>query len=131
MVSALILVISVVALIHFGVYYWRALMVGVAAQPLSERLESLSRSAGDADVFDLMVCFQQMCPELQGRIRKTGAVRLYFRVLTVFRDTLGPLSPWLFDWASREMSLCARYVAVVTDQQLRRNLGCIAAIRSL
>src|SRR5882672_11535272 len=38
MFSAMLLTISVVALSQFAAYYWRALVMGVAAQAVSERV---------------------------------------------------------------------------------------------
>ncbi len=38
MFSALILAISIVALAQFGAFYWRAVVVGIAAQPVSEQV---------------------------------------------------------------------------------------------
>ena len=131
MVPALILVISLVALMHFGVYYWRSLVAGVAAQPLTEQMGKLSRGNGDSDTFELMICVQRMCPELQGHLRKTGPVRAYYLMLSILRTTLGSLLPSVSNWTHREMGICARYVEVVTDEQLRRNLASIAAIRAL
>jgi len=43
MFSAMLLTISVVALSQFAVYYWRALVVGVASQPVSERILEAAR----------------------------------------------------------------------------------------
>jgi hypothetical protein len=38
MFSVLILAISIVALAQFGAFYWRAVVVGIAAQPVSEQV---------------------------------------------------------------------------------------------
>jgi len=38
MFSAMLLAISIVALSQFGLYYWRAVLAGVAAQPVSDRV---------------------------------------------------------------------------------------------
>ena len=38
MIAALLLVISMAALAQFGLYYWRAIVAGIAAQPVSGRL---------------------------------------------------------------------------------------------
>ena len=38
MFSAMLLAISVVALSQFALYYWRAVLAGVAAQPVSDRV---------------------------------------------------------------------------------------------
>src|SRR5207247_11276786 len=38
MFSAMLLAISIVALSQFALYYWRAVLAGVAAQPVSDRV---------------------------------------------------------------------------------------------
>ena len=38
MFSAMLLTISIVALSQFALYYWRAVLAGVAAQPVSDRV---------------------------------------------------------------------------------------------
>src|SRR5713101_1131803 len=38
MFSAMLLAISIVALSQFAIYYWRAVLAGVAAQPVSDRV---------------------------------------------------------------------------------------------
>ncbi len=38
MFAAMLLAISIVALSQFALYYWRAILAGVAAQPVSDRV---------------------------------------------------------------------------------------------
>jgi len=40
MLAAMLFTISIVALAQFGLYYWRAVLSGVAAQPVSDRVLS-------------------------------------------------------------------------------------------
>lgn len=130
MIAALILVVSVTALVHFALSYWRALMLGVAAQPLSENLCRLTAGASDAEDFAVHVCYRKMCPDLRTARTGIGAVRLYYRALKGMRGALGRMVPRVREWTNREMAACARYVAVVTDQQLHRNLDFAAQIYS-
>jgi len=130
MFAALILVISLAMLAQWGLFYWRALVAGVAAEPLSDRMRSVAGDAPGSGDFRTLDCIQQMCPELGRGGRKIGTVRFYYRILALLRLTVGSIIPALSGWAGREMSLCSRYVAVVMDQRLRRNLACMAAIQS-
>lgn len=130
MISALMLVIAVVALVHFGVHYWRALLAGVASEPLSERMHAMASDTLGAGDFDRVLCYQKMCPVLDSRDSRVGAVRAYYRILSVLHNTLGALLPPVSDWASSEMATCSRYVAVVTDRRLQRNLAQLAEIHS-
>ena len=130
MIYALMLVLSCVALVHFGVFYWRALVAGVAAEPLSERMQAVAGDTLGADDFNRVLCYQKMCPGLDSQSGGTGAVRLYYRMLTVMKNSLGAVVPQISDWTNREMATCSRYVAVVTDQRLQRNLAHAAEINS-
>ena len=38
MFSFLLLIVSVIAMTQFGVYYWRSLIAGIAAQPVPSRV---------------------------------------------------------------------------------------------
>lgn len=131
MYSALILVISVVALLHFSVWYWRALMAGVACEDLSEQMRDLTSggSVGPDDFFAL-VCMRKMCPDLAHKGKRIGLVSAYYRALSLLRSTLGAIVPSVTGWANREMATCSRYVAVVTDQRLRGNQAQLAQIHS-
>lgn len=124
------LIISVVALVHFGVYYWRALVAGVASEPLSDRMRAVAGETLGAGDFDRVLCYQRMCPVLDSRKSRVGAIRAYYGILSALRNTLGALLPPVSDWTNREMATCSRYVAVVTDQRLQRNLAQVAEIHS-
>jgi len=126
MIPALMLVISVAALLHFGIYYWRALMLGVAAQPLSERMQSLAHgeSVGAGD-FRALACLQRMCPELERSHSRVGLVGLYYQMLAFLNEI-----PALSEWTNREMATCSRYVAVITDQRMHRNMARVAALQA-
>jgi hypothetical protein len=129
MIAAVLLVFSVVALVQFALHYWRAMLAGVAAQPLSEQLQLAAQidksSLGSAD-FESLVSLHGLTPGLKGDSSQLLAVRLYYSST----KALGRLVPQLADWTQREMSTCAQYVAVVMDQRLQRNLACAAEMRS-
>lgn len=129
-ISALMLVIAVVALVHFGVHYWRALLAGVASEPLSERMQAMAGETLGAGDFDRVLCYQKMCPGLDSREGRVGVVRAYYRILSALSNTLGALLPRVSAWTNREMATCSRYVVVVTDRRLQRNLAQVAEIHS-
>ena len=130
MIAAFILVVAVVAMGQFAIYYWRALLAGMAAEPLSSQAQELTGDAPGAGDLELMLCFQKMCPELENGGRKNRAVKLYGHMLAALRRVAGSLLPAVEEWASREMAVCSRYVAVMIDQRMTRNAGAMAAMRS-
>jgi hypothetical protein len=44
---------------------------------------------------------------------------------------LGSIVPAMASWANGEMETCSRYVAVLMDQHMERNMVCAAQVRSL
>ena len=131
MIAAMLLVTSVIALGQFAVYYWRAMLAGVASQPLSERVRAAAGVTGLATGsrdFSAFLSLYDVTPGLRESGRTLRAVRIYYRAVA----TLGRLAllPRLASWTDRELALCSRYVAVRIDQRLERNLACAAEIRS-
>ncbi len=129
MVAAMLLIISVVALGQFAVYYWRAVLSGVASQPVSARVQMAAGLAGSPD-FDAYLNLYEVTPSLaqdQGELR---AVRTYYRVVGILGRIARLAFPQLASWTEREMATCTRYVAVLLDRRLERNLACAAEMRS-
>ena len=141
MATALILVISLAALVQFAVWYLRAMMAVVAAHPLSDRVSRLFSSGGGmpgSNDFDLSCVFYRLCPDVEldteappSRTAGTlSAVRGYYKLLGVLRGLSRVALPALSSWAGREMETCSRYAAVLLDQKLGRNVEAIARIYS-
>ncbi len=133
MLAALLFVISVAALGQFALYYWRAVLAGVAAEPLSEHVCDAARLSGTsvtpADFVNLLN-IHHLTPGLYKKSGELLAVRAYYRVVASLGRLAGSTLPWLAAWSERELATCSRYVAVLLDQRLQRNLACAAEIRS-
>jgi hypothetical protein len=134
MLPLLILVFSATALVQFAVSQWRAIWIASANQPLSD---SLQLSAGidpaaiaAGDFGKLITLCDQLSPDLKGSTPWLGEVSLYYRAMAAVERTVGPKLPRLAVWAAREMQTCARYVAVVLDQNLAMNLDRRLAARA-
>lgn len=133
MFSAMLLTISVVALSQFALYYWRAVLAGVAAQPVSGRvLEAARMSNGELSGQDFQVLAElhELTPDLQTRPGGLGWVRLYYRMVDAIGKLAGNRLPSISNWADRESIVCARYAAVQIDRRMQANLALAAAIRS-
>jgi len=133
MIAALLLVISLAAVAQFALFYWRAVLAGVAAQPLSERFREatqLGEVAMQAGNFDAIVNLNDMTPELKIGNGRLCAVRMYYNAVEALNRMAGKLMPQVGTWSEREMATCTRYVAVRVDQRMARNLECAAALRS-
>jgi hypothetical protein len=129
----MLLTISVVALSQFALYYWRALVMGVAAQPVSERiLEAAQINGGEltAAHFRIFSELHDLTPDLRRGPGGLGFVRLYYYAIQVLGIVAGKFSASLAEWIDREKVLCARYAAVQIDKRLQANLALAASIRS-
>jgi hypothetical protein len=135
MAAALILVISVLALTQFAISQWRLIWLTTANQPLSDTLRAttgLDGSAIQSADFDTLLGF---CDELSPQIRKATPwlrqVSLYYGLMTKVQRAFGSVLPALGSWAANEMKTCARFAAVVLDQNLLVDLDRRAAARSI
>src|SRR5262249_48182894 len=112
MFAAMLLVISIVALSQFALYYWRSVLAGVAAQPVSGRVLEAARVANgtvsDND-FDTFAGLHDLTPDLQLNAESLGLVRYYVRAIEAI-ETLFASVPAVAAWGQRERAVCARYV---------------------
>jgi hypothetical protein len=133
MFAAMLFTISIVALSQFALYYWRAVLSGVAAQPVSHRvLEAAHVENGhpSANDFKTLAGLHDLTPQLQRNQGGLLLVRLYFRVIGAVEAAFGGSMPALAAWGQRERAVCARYAAVQIDRRLQANLALAAALRS-
>jgi hypothetical protein len=133
MFSAILFTVSLVALAQFGLYYWRAVLAGVAAQPIPiEILEAAqveeSKICG-AD-FEKLSSLLLLTPELQRSRGGLGLVPAYFKIIGKMSSLFGQISPALASWTEQERVLCARYAAVQVGRRLEANLAQAASMRS-
>jgi hypothetical protein len=130
MIPAIILTVSVTALLQFALYYWRAIIAGIAAQPVSDRIRTaagLTTAQIGAQDFRSIVSLHDLSPDLRGPNGSFMGVRAYYSVV----EKLGSLIPAMANWANTEMLTCSRYVAVLVDQHLERNMVCAAQVRGI
>ena len=133
MFAAMLFTISIAALTQFAVYYWRAVLSGVAAQPISARvLESAAVEGGcvTAGHFAVLAELHDLTLELSPYKRGIGGVRAYHAVVHAIGRTWGAKSSALAAWVERERAICARYAAVQIDRRLQDNLALAASLRS-
>jgi hypothetical protein len=133
MFAAMLFAISIVALAQFGLYYWRAVLSGVAAQPVSDRVLSAARVENGRVTqqhFETLAGLHDLTPDLYPNSSGLGLVRLYFRVAEGLDALVGNRIPAVAAWSIRERVICARYAAVQVDRRLQANLQLAASLRS-
>lgn len=133
MFSVLILAISVVALTQFGAFYWRAVVVGIAAQPFSEQV----LAAANVDTRTLrgedyrsLAQLHKLTPDICAKSSGLGLVPLYFKIIHAIGKLASGRITALANWAESERVLCARYAAVQVNRRLQANLQLAASMRS-
>ena len=133
MFAAMIFTIAIVALFQFALYYWRAVLTGVASQTVSNRVLEAAQVAElgpcGAD-FERLATLHELTPELKNDHSGLGFVRAYYAVIHGLQSLFGQLSPAVANWGEHEMALCARYAAVQIERRLQANLEQAASIRS-
>lgn len=134
MIAALILVLSVAALVQFGVLQWRSMWIAVSEQPLSASLQTatgIAANAISADDFELLArTTEQLCASMQDRNVWLKEVRVYYRLVRVVQNLASTRMPSLANWAKAELVACARYAGAVLDQRLNANLAYATAARN-
>jgi hypothetical protein len=133
MFSAMLLTISIFALVQFAIYYVRSVVAGVAAQPISEEVMaavSLNGASLSGRDFGIVAKLHELTPNLQKKSSGIGLVRAYFSVVHAIGTLASGRIASITRWAEGEEGLCARYAAVQVDRRLQSNLALAAAIRS-
>jgi len=133
MFAAMLFSISIVALIQFALYYWRAVLAGVAAQPVSERVLAAAHVENGRLTpkhFETLAGLHDLTPDLFPNRGGLGFVRLYYRFVEMLDALAGAKLPGLAAWSDRERVICARYAAVLVERRLQANLELAASLRS-
>jgi hypothetical protein len=130
MIAAILFTVSIAALVQFAVYYWRATISGVAANTISDRIRTAAGITAPqiaAKDFHSILSLHDLSPDLRGPNGSFLRVRAYYSVV----EKVGRLIPAMANWANAEMVTCSRYVAVLVDQHLERNMASAAQVRSI
>jgi hypothetical protein len=125
--------ISLVALAQFALYYWRAVLTGVAAQAIcrdvleAAHVEESTLCGAD---FEKLASLLTLTPELQSGHGGLGLVPAYFKIVGKVADLFGRVCPALLNWSEQERVLCARYAAVQIGRRLEANFAQAASMGS-
>jgi hypothetical protein len=133
MFAAMLFAISIVALTQFAAYYWRAMLAGAAAQPVSERVlaaAGVQNGQVTGQDFPALVGLHNLTPELRTGGKGLGLVRAYYSLIDSIASLVGRSLPAVGAWSERELAVCARYAAVQIDRRLQANLELAASLRS-
>jgi hypothetical protein len=133
MFAAILLSISVVALMQFALYYWRAVLAAVACQPVSEGVLAAARVDNrqvTGEDFPAFATLHSLTPTLDPRAGGLGFVKTYFSIVNKMTTMIGNSMPALASWCDAERATCARYAAVQIDMRLQLNYEMAASYRA-
>jgi hypothetical protein len=126
--SKLILMLAVAGGAQFFLGYWRALLAGMAAQPLSEKFfvaGGFQHASMRAEDFGRLLSLHRLMPDLKALPNTVWRLRVHYYAVRMFSGL-----PAIGSWAQKEMAVCANCLAVLVDQRLLLNLACAAEVRS-
>jgi len=129
----MLFLISIVALSQFALYYWRAVLAGVAAQPVSDRVlvaAQVENGQLTPEHFRTLAGLHDLTPDLYPNRGGLGLVRLYYRLIEGLDSLVANKIPAIAAWSEHERIICARYAAVQVDRRLQANLDLLASLRS-
>jgi len=129
-IAAILFCFSMLAFGQFGLYYWRASIANTASRQFSDRVKvaaGIQATSVTSRDFRAILSVHDLTADLRGSGRKYRAIRAYYLIV----EEIGRLIPPLTDWAETEMAMCSRYVAVLVDQLLERNMDCATQMRGI
>ena len=136
LIAAFILVISIAALMQFGMFAWRAsLLRTVSEQYVNEAEASLQpypNLLSSTSFAEVKAVYRELCPELEtSPTTNLRAVSVYYAVMSFLSRVGGSILPAEgLDWTQREMALCTQYATVRLSQRLERNINIANQARS-
>jgi hypothetical protein len=126
--SLVILVLAFAGGAQFFLGYWRALLAGMAAQPLSDKFfvaAAFQHATVRAEDFGALLSLHSLMPDLKVLPNTVWRLRVHYFAARM----IGKL-PAIGGWAQKEMAICANCLAVLVDQRLLLNLAYAADTRS-
>jgi hypothetical protein len=128
MIAALILAVSIAALLQFFISYCRSVIATSAVQPLSEQLREVTGIRNreiQGEQFGRLVRLARLCPDAGGDHRAIASIQIYFQLLGIGRATL-KMIPNAAAWTERELSRCAYFAAIALDRRITYSRGLMA-----
>ncbi|MBZ5528567.1 MAG: hypothetical protein LAN71_11780 [Acidobacteriia bacterium] len=133
MFSAMLFLLTFIALAQFAAYYGRAVLANTAARTVSSQVLAVagihSRPVSRRD-FDFLLTLHRLTPNLGPSASGLFFVSLYFRFLTQLSLLSADQFPRLTTLTRHERTLCARYAAVQLDLRLQASYAFTSSIRS-
>ncbi len=121
MIAALIVVISIAALLQFFISYCRSVIAAYSKVELSEQVREVAGIAAqpvNGDEFRRLVSLVRLCPERGDDGMEIRLVGAYHGMLSTARGMLRSMVPAIAGWAERERENCSYFAAVALDRRI-------------
>jgi len=121
MIAALIVVISLFALLQFFTSYCRSVVAASSKVALSDQVREVAGiepSLLRGDEFRRLLQFVRLCPVSGDDHTEIRFVAAYYRLVRMIRALSKPLTSGLSSWAETELDLCAHFAAVTLDRRI-------------
>ena len=121
MIAALIVVISLAALLQFFISYCRSLLAAYGKVELSEQvreLTGLEKQPATGEEFRRVLQLVRLCPDRGDDRFEIRLVGTYYALLDFLREITGWLSPAITGWADHERQSCSYFAAVALDRRI-------------
>ncbi len=129
MIAALILAVSVAALLQFFVSYCRSVIAAYSKQELSEHgreVTGIQNRHARGEDFHRLVQLVGLCPGTRDDRNDIRAVRAYYSLLRLVGSVFRNWAPPAAFWAERERQSCAYFAAVALDRRILYSRGLMA-----
>ena len=129
MMAAVILVVSLAALLQFFISYCRSLIAASAKQPLSVEVQEVTgiTTGARGEDYPRVMQLLQLYPERPQDRGEVRAVKGYFQLLQLVRATLARPLPSLHDWTKFQQGQCTYFAAVALDRRIAFSREMLAA----
>ena len=121
MIAALIVVISLAALLQFFISYCRSLLAAYGKVELSEQVRDitgLEEPSVTGEEFKRVLQLVRLCPDSGEDGLEIRLVGTYYALLNLLRSMIGRLSPAIIGWADHERQSCSYFAAVALDRRI-------------
>lgn len=121
MISALMLVLTIGALVQFFFAYSRTILLTYSKVEISDRTREVTGVAIESvqpEDFSRLMVLLRVAPNPCDDAAELRAVSVYYRAVQLANWLVSPLSRAARDWSQVELGRCAHFAAVALDRRL-------------
>jgi hypothetical protein len=129
MIAALIVVISLAALLQFFISYCRSMLAAYGKVELSEQVREitgLEKEPVTGEEFKRVLQLVHLCPDRGDDVFEIRLVGTYYALLDFVHAMMGWLSPAITGWADHERQSCSYFAAVALDRRIMHSRDLLA-----